>query len=110
MKTLDFGGSKEIVYERSDYPVDKISKIFANDVFAVIGYGTQGMAQSLNLRDNKQKVIVGAREGGASWKQAIGDGWIPGKTLFSIEDACAKGTVIMNLLSDAGQKGLGRLM
>lgn len=104
MKTLDFGGTKEVVYERSDYPIAKISKIFANDTFAVIGYGTQGMAQSLNMRDNKQKVIIGVRKDGASWKDAIKDGWVPGKTLFSIEEACTKGTVIMNLLSDAGQK------
>ena len=103
MKTLDFGGTKEVVYERSDYPIAKISKIFANDTFAIIGYGTQGMAQSLNMRDNKQKVIIGVRKDGTSWKDAIKDGWVPGKTLFSIEEACAKGTVIMNLLSDAGQ-------
>lgn len=63
------------------------------------------MAQSLNMRDNKMKVIVGVRKGGASWKDAIKDGWIPGETLFSIEEACDKGTIIMNLLSDAGQKG-----
>jgi ketol-acid reductoisomerase len=104
MKTLDFGGTQEVVYERSDYPVSKISEIFANDTFAVIGYGTQGMAQSLNLRDNKQKVIIGVRKNGSSWNDAIKDGWVPGETLFSIEEACAKGTVIMNLLSDAGQK------
>ena len=70
----------------------------------MIGYGTQGMAQSLNLRDNKLPVIVGVRKNGTSWEDAKKDGWVPGKTLFDIDEACSKGTVIMNLLSDAGQK------
>lgn len=103
IKTLDFGGTKEVVYERSDYPLQKLSSIFKNDTMAVIGYGTQGMAQSLNLRDNKQNVIVGVRKNGASWDEAVKHGWVPGKNLFSIEEACKKGTIIMNLLSDAGQ-------
>jgi len=104
VKTLDFAGTQETVWERSDFPREKLAQIFKNDVMAVIGYGTQGMAQSLNMRDQGLNVVVGVREGGASWKQAQADGWVPGKTLFSIEDAAAKGTVIMNLLSDAGQK------
>jgi ketol-acid reductoisomerase len=108
VKTLDFAGTKEIVYERSDYPPAKLAKIFAKDVMAVIGYGTQGMCQSLNMRDNKLNVIVGVRKGGASWDEAIKDGWVPGKTLFTVEEACQKGTVIMNLLSDAGQKGIAK--
>lgn len=71
-------------------------------MLAVIGYGTQGRAQSMNLKDNKLRVILGLRKQGVSWLNAIEDGWIPGKTLFSIQDACLQGTVIMNLLSDAG--------
>ncbi|KAL2915621.1 Bifunctional acetohydroxyacid reductoisomerase [Polyrhizophydium stewartii] len=104
VRTLDFGGSQETVWERSDFPHDKLQAIFKDDVFAVVGYGTQGMAQSLNLRDNKLNVVVGVRKGGASWDAAIKDGWVPGKTLVSIDEACQRGTVIMNLLSDAGQK------
>jgi ketol-acid reductoisomerase len=105
IKTLDFGdGKPEQIYERSDFPPSKLNQLFKNDVFSVIGYGTQGMAQSLNLRDNNQKVIVGARKDGSSWNAAIKDGWIPNKTLFQIQEACEKGTVVMNLLSDAGQK------
>ncbi|KAI8825816.1 ketol-acid reductoisomerase [Fimicolochytrium jonesii] len=104
VKTLDFGGTKEKVYERADYPKDKLHKIFKNDTFAVLGYGTQGYAQSLNLRDNGLKVIVGVRKGGHSWEQAKKDGWKEGETLFSIEDAAKKGTILMYLLSDAGQK------
>ncbi|KAJ3409219.1 Bifunctional acetohydroxyacid reductoisomerase [Chytridiales sp. JEL 0842] len=104
VKTLDFAGTKETVWERSDFPKEKLAQIFKNDTMAVIGYGTQGMAQSLNMRDNGLKVIVGVRKDGHSWKKAIADGWVPGKTLFSIEEAADKGTVIMYLLSDAAQK------
>ncbi|KAJ3016872.1 Bifunctional acetohydroxyacid reductoisomerase [Thoreauomyces humboldtii] len=104
VKTLDFGGSKETVWERADFPKEKLHKIFAKDTFAVLGYGTQGFAQSLNLRDNGLKVIVGVRKGGHSWEAAKKDGWVEGKTLFTIEEAAEKGTVLMNLLSDAGQK------
>jgi len=43
------------------------------------------------------------RKDGESWRQAIQDGWVPGETLFSIEEAIKKGTIIMNLLSDAAQ-------
>ncbi|KAJ3079882.1 Bifunctional acetohydroxyacid reductoisomerase [Quaeritorhiza haematococci] len=105
VKTLDFGGVKETVWERADFPKEKIHEIFKNDVMAVIGYGTQGMAQSLNMRDNGLNVIIGVRKG-HSWDLAVKDGWVPGKTLFEIEEACQKGTVIMNLLSDAAQKAL----
>ncbi|KAL6079987.1 Bifunctional acetohydroxyacid reductoisomerase [Balamuthia mandrillaris] len=104
VKTLDFGGTKEKVVERSDYPKEKLQKIFAKDTMAVIGYGVQGMAQSLNMKDHGLNVIVGVRQGGKSWNKAIEDGWVPGKTLFPIEEAAQKGTVIMYLLSDAGQK------
>ena len=69
----------------------------------MIGYGSQGHGQSLNARDNGLKVIVGVRKGGESWKQAQEDGWVEGETLFSIEEAIGKGTIIMNLLSDAAQ-------
>jgi len=69
----------------------------------MIGYGSQGHGQSLNARDNGLKVIVGVRKDGESWKQAIEDGWVPGETLFDIPEAINRGTIIMNLLSDAAQ-------
>ncbi|KAJ1969673.1 Bifunctional acetohydroxyacid reductoisomerase, partial [Dimargaris verticillata] len=103
LKTLDFGGSKETVYERSDYPKEKLQQIFGKDTMCVLGYGPQGRGQSLNMRDNGLKVIVGTRKDGRSWKQAVEEGWTPGKDLFPIAEACAQGTVIMNLLSDAAQ-------
>ncbi|KAG0060339.1 Bifunctional acetohydroxyacid reductoisomerase [Linnemannia elongata] len=105
MKTIDFGGTKEVVYERSDYPPAKLQETFKNDTLAVLGYGPQGRGQALNLRDNKLNVIIGCRKG-ASWDKAVSEGWIPDKTLFEINEACKKGTIIMNLLSDAAQSKL----
>ncbi|CAG8537268.1 2687_t:CDS:2 [Paraglomus brasilianum] len=106
LKTLDFGGTMEKVYERSDWPKEKYQEFFKNDTIAVIGYGPQGSGQSLNARDNGLNVIVGLREGGRSWKEAIENGWVPGKTLFPITEAVQKGTIVLNLLSDAAQKEL----
>ncbi|PVG04427.1 ketol-acid reductoisomerase [Serendipita vermifera] len=103
VKTMDFAGVKEVVYERSDWPVEKLQEYFKNDTLAMIGYGSQGHGQALNARDNGLKVIVGVRKDGASWKEAIEDGWEPGVTLFPIDEAINKGTIIMNLLSDAAQ-------
>ncbi|GAA5826373.1 hypothetical protein JCM3770_000642 [Rhodotorula araucariae] len=103
VKTLDFAGTKETVYERSDWPLPKLQEYFKNDTLALIGYGSQGHGQGLNARDNGINVIVGVREGGESWKQAQEDGWVPGKTLFPIDEAIKRGTIIMNLLSDAAQ-------
>jgi len=103
VKTLDFAGTKEVVYERADWPAEKLQDFFKNDTLAMIGYGSQGHGQSLNARDQGIKVIVGVRKGGESWKQAQEDGWVPGETLFDIPEAINKGTIIMNLLSDAAQ-------
>ncbi|SJK99951.1 probable ketol-acid reductoisomerase (ilv-2) [Armillaria ostoyae] len=103
IKTLDFAGTKEVVYERRDWPLAKLQDYFKNDTLALIGYGSQGHGQGLNARDNGLNVIVGVRKDGESWKQAMADGWVPGETLFPIEEAINKGTVIMNLLSDAAQ-------
>lgn len=103
MAKINFGGTIEEVVTRQEFPLKKAKAVLKNEVIAVLGYGVQGPAQALNLKDNDFNVIVGQRKGGASWKQAIKDGWIPGKTLFEIEDAAKKGTIICFLLSDAGQ-------
>ncbi|KAF3929460.1 hypothetical protein AA313_de0208214 [Arthrobotrys entomopaga] len=103
LKTIDFAGVKEEVFERADWPREKLLEYFKNDTLALIGYGSQGHGQGLNLRDNGLKVIVGVRKNGQSWKEAIEDGWVPGKNLFEIDEAIGKGTIIMNLLSDAAQ-------
>jgi Acetohydroxy acid isomeroreductase, NADPH-binding domain len=76
VKTMDFAGTKEVVYERSDWPTEKLQEYFKNDTLAMIGYGSQGHGQALNARDNGLKVIVGVRKDGASWKEAIEDGWV----------------------------------
>jgi len=106
LKTLDFGGTKENVIERADYPKEKIAKILKGETLTMLGYGTQGRGQALNLKDNGQNIIVGVRKGGpgSSWEKAVQDGWVEGKNLFDIETALSKGTIIMFLLSDAGQK------
>ncbi|WP_020470151.1 ketol-acid reductoisomerase [Zavarzinella formosa] len=104
MKEISIAGVVEHCVERSDYPPEKIKQILKDEVIAVLGYGVQGRGQSLNMRDNGLNVIIGLREGSAGWKLAQEDGYVPGKTLFSLEEAAAKGTVIQYLLSDAGQK------
>ncbi|KAK6329746.1 Bifunctional acetohydroxyacid reductoisomerase [Orbilia brochopaga] len=103
LKTIDFAGVKEEVFERADWPREKLLEYFKDDTLALIGYGSQGHGQGLNLRDNGLNVIVGVRKNGASWKEAIEDGWVPGKNLFEIDEAINKGTIVMNLLSDAAQ-------
>ncbi|AEO55941.1 hypothetical protein MYCTH_2133056 [Thermothelomyces thermophilus ATCC 42464] len=103
VKTIDFAGSKEEVYERADWPQEKLLEYFKNDTLALIGYGSQGHGQGLNLRDNGLNVIIGVRKNGKSWQEAIQDGWVPGKNLFEVDEAISRGTIIMNLLSDAAQ-------
>ncbi|KAK5129361.1 Acetolactate synthase, mitochondrial [Meristemomyces frigidus] len=102
-KTVDFAGDKEKVFERADWPREKLLEYFKNDTLALIGYGSQGHGQGLNLRDNGLNVIIGVRKDGTSWKEAQQDGWVPGTNLFDIDEAIGKGTIIMNLLSDAAQ-------
>ena len=103
MALLNFGGTEEHVVTREEFPLEKAREVLKDETIAVIGYGVQGPGQSLNLRDNGFNVIVGQRKGGASWEKAVRDGWVPGKTLFDIEEAAQRGTIIQYLLSDAAQ-------
>lgn len=103
MAQINFGGVEENVVTREEFPLDKAREVLRNETIAVIGYGVQGPGQSLNLRDNGFDVIVGQREGSASWDKAVADGWVPGETLFGIEEAARRATIIQYLLSDAGQ-------
>ena len=103
MATMNFGGVEENVVTRDEFPLVKAQEVLKNDTIAVIGYGVQGPGQSLNLRDNGFNVIVGQRKGSKTWQKAINDGWVPGETLFEIEEACERGTIIQYLLSDAAQ-------
>lgn len=104
MAKINFGGTVEEVVTREEFPLEKARKVLKNEVVAVLGYGVQGPAQAMNMRDNGIKVIVGQREGTSNWDKAVADGWVPGETLFSIEEAAERGTVIQYLLSDAGQR------
>jgi len=103
MALLNFGGIDEQVVTREEFPLEKAKEFLKNETIAVIGYGVQGPGQSLNLRDNGFHVIVGQRKGGKTWEKAVADGWVPGKTLFEIEEAAKKATIIQYLLSDAAQ-------
>ena len=103
MATINFGGTEEKVVTREEFPLDKARKTMKDETIAIIGYGVQGPGQALNLKDNGFNVIVGQRKGGNSWEKAVADGWIPGETLFEIEEALQRGTTIQYLLSDAGQ-------
>ena len=106
MATINFGGVNEVVVTREEFPLDKAREVLKNETIAVIGYGVQGPGQALNLRDNGINVIIGQRKDSKTWDKAVADGWVPGKTLFEIEEAAEKGTIIQYLLSDAGQIAL----
>ena len=99
---MNFGGVVEDVVTKEEFPLEKAREILKDETIAVIGYGIQGPGQAGNLRDNGFNVIVGQRQG-KTYDKAVADGWVPGKTLFSIEEAAEKGTIICMLLSDAGQ-------
>ncbi len=100
---MNFGGVNENVVTRDEFPLEKAREVLKNETIAVIGYGVQGPGQALNLKDNGFNVIVGQRKGGKTWEKAVADGWVPGETLFDIDEACERGTIIQYLLSDAAQ-------
>ena len=103
MAQLNFGGTEEEVIMREEFPLEKAREILKSETIAIIGYGVQGPGQAQNLRDNGFEVIIGQRQPSKSWDKAVNDGWKPGETLFSIEEAAEKASIIMYLLSDAAQ-------
>ena len=103
MAVMNFGGVDENVVTREEFSLEKAREVLKGETIAVIGYGVQGPGQSMNLRDNGFDVIVGQRKNSKSWDKAVADGWVPGETLFEIEEAAEKGTIIEFLLSDAAQ-------
>ncbi len=103
MAKLNFGGTEENVVTREEFPLSKAQEVLKDETVAVIGYGVQGPGQALNQKDNGIRVIVGQRENSKSWDKAVKDGFVPGETLFPIEEALEKGTIICYLLSDAAQ-------
>ncbi|HIE14862.1 TPA: ketol-acid reductoisomerase [Candidatus Bathyarchaeota archaeon] len=68
-------------------------------IISVIGYGSQGCAQALNMRDSGLEVILGLRPGGNSWKRALKDGF----EVYPISEAAKKGDVILLLIPDMAQ-------
>ncbi len=105
MALINFGGEKEKVVMRSEFPLSKAKQVLKNETIAVIGYGVQGPAQALNLKDNGFNVIIGqAKSFKRDWDRAVKDGWVPGKTLFDMEEAVRRGTIIQILVSDAAQR------
>lgn len=104
---MNFGGVMETVVTSHEFSLEKAREVLKNETIAVIGYGIQGPGQACNLRDNGFNVIVGQRQG-KTYEKCLKDGWVPGKTLFSIEEAAEKGTIICMLLSDAGQIASGQ--
>jgi ketol-acid reductoisomerase len=104
MRQIQIGDQVETVVERADFPPDRLRKILGTETVAVLGYGVQGRGQSLNMKDSGVSVIIGLRGKGRGWDLALQDGWVPGKTLFSLEEAAQRGTIVQYLLSDAGQK------
>ncbi len=103
MAKIDFGGVVEEVITSEEFSLLKAQKVLENETVAVLGYGVQGPGQALNMQDNGIRVIVGQREGSPSWQRAVEDGFVPGETLFSLEEAARRATVIQYLVSDAGQ-------
>ena len=102
MAEMNFGGVVETVVTSKEFSLEKAKDVLKNETIAILGYGIQGPGQAGNLRDNGFNVIVGQRPG-KTYDKAVADGWVPGETLFSIEEAAQKGTIICMLLSDAGQ-------
>ena len=107
MANINFGGVEENVVRREEFPISKAQEILKDETIAIIGYGVQGPAQALNMKDNGFKVIIGqAPEFKDDWDKAVKDGWVPGETLFPIEEAAEKGTIIQYLVSDAAQMAI----
>ena len=107
MAKINFGGVEEEVITREEFPLEKAREVLKDELVTVIGYGVQGPAQALNMKDNGINVIVGqAPEFKSDWDKAVRDGWVPGKTLFPVEEAASKGTIIQYLVSDAAQRVL----
>jgi len=106
MAKISFGGVEETVITKEEFTLEKAREVLKDEVVAVVGYGVQGPAQALNLKENGINVIVGQRQGTRTYQKALDDGWVPGETLFSIAEAAKRGTVVQYLLSDAGQSML----
>ena len=82
------------------YDTDADLSLLKNKTIAIIGYGSQGHAHALNLKDSGMDVIVGLYKGSKSESKAINDGL----KVFNVSEACEKADWIMILLPDEFQK------
>lgn len=107
MAKINFGGVEETVITRDEFPLSKAQEVLKDETIAVIGYGVQGPAQALNMKDNGINVIIGqSPDFKADWDRAVADGFVPGETLFPIAEAAKKATIIQYLVSDAAQRAV----
>ncbi len=107
MARMSFGGVIEEIVTREEYPLERAREALRDERIVVVGYGVQGPAQGLNLRDNGFDVRVGLPpERTRSWEKAIRDGWVPSETLLPLADGVADATIVLFLVSDAGQRAL----
>jgi len=81
------------------YDKDVKKDFLENKTVAVIGYGSQGRGQSLNLKDSGVKVIVGLRKDGPSWEKAQKDGL----NVETIENAVKQADLVQILVPDEVQ-------
>jgi ketol-acid reductoisomerase len=86
------------LYETTDVRQDAL----VGQTIAVLGYGSQGRAQALNLRDSGLDTVVGLRRGGPSWDQALADGWSP----LTTAEAVRRADVVAMLVPDLAQPKL----
>ncbi len=83
---------------------DVNAKALDGKCVAMIGYGSQGRGQSMNLRDSGVNVVVGLREGGKSWKQAVSEGWSP----LTMEEAVKQADLVCMMTPDMTQPKVWR--
>ncbi len=107
MAKINFGGVVRRSCNREEFPMEKALSLMKNETIAIIGYGVQGPAQGLNLRDNGFKVIVGQRKGSKTWNKAVEHGWVPGETLFDIEEAAKRGTILSSFCLTRDRSSFG---
>jgi len=84
------------VYYDKDAKVTKIKR----KKIAIVGYGSQGHAHALNLRDSGMKVVVGLREGSGSWDKAVSAGF----NVMTVDEASKWADIVMILAPDTSQK------
>jgi ketol-acid reductoisomerase len=84
---------------RAYYEKDASLEPLRGKTIAIVGYGSQGRAQALNMRDSGQKVVVGLRPEGKSWKAARAEGFEP----VEIRTAAREGDIVAILTPDTSQ-------